>query len=83
MKGRFFIMTLISIWSMAISLRFMIDGYLNNCAYYVNIFDFFFDWSILFLLGFSLYLTCIYDLIKNSKGYKAYYNKYKKEVNNE
>jgi len=62
-KHRFVLYFLLSIWGMAISVKFII-AYLSGMLYQVNILDVFFDWGILFLLSMFLYMSVAIDVVK-------------------
>lgn len=66
-----FLTWLLSIWAAMIGLRF-ITGYFHGNAYQFVLFDVFFDWGILFLLGFVVLLSSICSWHRNIKGRKIH-----------
>lgn len=67
MDARFFLGSLACAWMIGISLRFLVDGFGNSMVFGVNHFDAFFDWSMLFALGFVLFIILIVGYIVESK----------------
>lgn len=64
---RFFLFSLCSAWMMGLGLRFIIDGYFNNCVFGVNLFDTIFDWGILLTLGIILLIVTVFTSFKQEK----------------
>jgi energy-converting hydrogenase Eha subunit F len=62
---RYFLSSLCGAWMIGISLRFIIDGYLNKQLYQTNGFDACFDWGILLLLGFFVFVLIFFDIRKH------------------
>lgn len=65
MLTRYFLWSLSSAWMIGIGLRMVIESIQADSVYEFKIcFDTFFDWSILLILGIILFITLIYDIIK-------------------
>ena len=62
----FFFFSLCSAWMIGISIRFIIDGYMNNMVYMANVFDLFFDWGILLVFGVLLFVFSVFFGLKDS-----------------
>jgi len=66
MIRRYFLWSLVSAWCMAIGLRMIVEIVLNgNVVYIGNSFDLFFDWLLLFILGFCLFVVMVFDVYKD------------------
>jgi len=57
-QTRFFLFSLISAWCIGIGLRVLLAG---ERVYLPNLFDKFFDWGGLFLLGVVMLVYTVYD----------------------
>jgi hypothetical protein len=68
---RYFLSSLCGAWMVAISLRFIIDSYLNKQLYQVNQLDVWFDWGILLALGIFVFVIIFFDI-------RRYYRKVEK-----
>jgi hypothetical protein len=66
--SRFFLPSLCAAFMIGIGLRFIFDGFFNNNIYKTNIFDVFFDWGLLTILGILLFIYSIYCTLKQQQG---------------
>ena len=67
---RFFLLSLTSAWCIGIGLRFIFMD--TSKEIYVNgVFDKFFDWGGLFILGCLLFIYCIFEFGKVVKDKKV------------
>jgi len=70
MKNRlvlYFVWSMASAWMIGISLKFIVDSYINNKLYVSNHLDVAFDWTLLLWFGILLFVILILDLKKYFK----------------
>ena len=58
------LLLLSSTWMMGTGFRFIM---MKNSIYQLNLFDTFFDWGVLIVLGFLLFIWVIYSFLKTKE----------------
>ena len=69
----YFILYILSMWPIAIGLRFIV-ACISNQIYIPNLFDLFFDWLILFIYGFLSYTYFFYKIVMELMKHVCRYN---------
>jgi hypothetical protein len=67
MIPRFFLPSLCAAWMIGIGLRFIFDGFFNKNVFSVNVFDVWFDWGVLVVLGLSLFIYSTFRALKETR----------------